>query len=213
LTERPQGSTASFTPTNTAADPSLFLDLTGTYRAQLEVTDSNGMTSCAPSTVVIVATPDQDIHLQLVWDTPGDNDQTDGSGADLDIHYKRDSDPWNGDMGDLYWHYPDRDWGVQGDMTDDPSLDIDDTNGAGPENVSHDNPPDDTYSVGVYYYADNGYGPSYATVRIYIAGALAQEFDNKFLAATGKFWYVADLEWPSATITPIDQVTDNFPTP
>ena len=37
--------------------------------------------------MVINSNPDEDIHLQLVWDTPGDADQTDLDGSDVDLHF------------------------------------------------------------------------------------------------------------------------------
>ena len=70
-----------------------FVDLAGTYEIELRVTDVGGLTAPSESCpdpvarVFINANPDEDIHIQLVWDTPGDDDQTDASGSDVDLHF------------------------------------------------------------------------------------------------------------------------------
>jgi hypothetical protein len=128
----------------------------------------------------------------------------------MDIHYKRSTGTWNVAPGDIFWRNPTADWGNMG-PADDPSLDIDDTDGAGPENVNHNNPTADTYAIGVYYYNDNGFGGSTATVRIYLNGALETE-RSKFIAGEANFWYVADLQIPSQTLTFPDYVSNTFPT-
>ena len=94
----------------------------------------------------------------------------------------------------------------------DPSLDIDDTDGAGPENINMKDPePGLTYAVGVYYYADAGYGPAYATVRIYIQGTREFEYRDMYLPSRGSFWYVSTISWPSADIFSVAQVQQGFP--
>src|SRR5690606_14860113 len=193
----------------TVMNPSVFIDLAGSYRFELRVYE-NGVESCVPAYVFVRATADEDVHVQLVWDTPSDPDQTDPTGTDMDIHYKRSTGVWNQEPGDIFWRNRTSDWGNFG-LDDDPSLDIDDTDGAGPENVNHNNPTSDTYSVGVYYYADNGFGASTATVRIYLNGALETE-RTKILQSAGQFWHAADLQIPSQTLIFPDTVMNGFPT-
>jgi hypothetical protein len=77
-------------------------------------------------------------------------------------------------------------------------------------NINHNNPTNDTYSIGAHYYADKGFGTSIATVRIYLNGALEAE-RTMTLQTTGTFWHVADLQIPSQTLTFIDSVTNGFP--
>ena len=85
------------------------------------------------------------------------------------------------------------------------------TDGAGPENVNHNEPGNGVYAVGVYYYDDNGFGPSYATVRIYIDGKLAKEYKNKYMSGTFDFWKVGLIEWPSKNIYKRDEKFEGFP--
>lgn len=214
IISRPPNSTARLEPSNSSSEPTLFLDLAGTYVIELVVYDEEGLASCSDDDskqVVIQAVPDEDIHVQLVWDTPTDADQTDGNGTDLDLHYLHPQGNWNRGNYDIYWRNPTADWGASG-PADDPSLDIDDRDGAGPENVNHNNPESDLiYAVGVHYYADNGLGPSYATLRIFINGVQKYEYRDQYLAGAGQFWRAAGIKWPSGEIIGINAVTNGFP--
>ena len=212
IISQPTNSAARLTPNNRASEPKLFLDLAGEYEIELVVYDALGQASCESAVITIQATPDEDIHVQLVWDTYSDNDQSDEFGTDLDLHYLHPAGRWDLDPYDIFWRNPEADWGVVGDNSDDPSLDIDDTDGQGPENVNHDNPESGkTYSVGAYYYNDNGFGPSYATVRIYIEGQLQLELRDKFLQKEDIFWEVAQISWPSKQIFALDRIHQGFP--
>jgi hypothetical protein len=209
---RPRDSTAGVT--NAAnANARLFLDLAGDYLVELRVFDDLNVPSCASATVAIRAQPDEDIHVQLVWDTPADRDQGDIVGTDLDLHYLHPLGSWDRQPWDIYWNNKEANWGNPGRTDDDPSLDIDDTDGAGPENVNHDNPESgNTYRVGVYYYSDNGFGPSYATVRVYIEGALTYEKRDKYLEREDVFWDVAGVVWPLKQVIETDTLRQGFPT-
>ena len=247
VVERPEGSTA--TPVERLSNPLrpaeggpadqtstpgavFFVDLAGTYVLELVVTDSDGASSeqCpgAVARMVINSNPDEDIHLQLVWDTPGDADQTDLDGSDVDLHFlhPRGLD-WFRDGGqyDCYFGNPTPDWGQIGRPDDNPSLDIDDTNGAGPENINLDSPENTQtlggpYRVAVHYYrASVGpfggaetYGPSDVTLRIYLGGVLTREFTRR-LSDTNDFWEVAGIIWANGDrrVVEINQVSSRLP--
>jgi len=214
IIDRPQDSTARFVPNRNVAAPQLFLDLAGRYVIELRVFDAQNTPSCVTSTITILATPNEDVHIQLVWDTPGDSDQTDSGlnrGTDVDLHFLHPRGSWNNSPWDCYWLNVEPNWGSPGSSGDDPSLDIDDTDGSGPENINLNNPEDTTYRVGVYYFSDHGYGPSYATIRIYLRATLVFEYRDKYLERTGKFWDVCSIEWPAASVNQIDRVVDGFP--
>jgi len=213
IIDRPQDSTARLTPSANVEKPELFLDLAGEYKVELVVYDDEDAGSCGKRAIVeITAIPQNDIHVQLVWDTPADPNQTDTNGADLDLHYLNPKGQWNESPYDIFWHNKTGDWGQENYRKDNPSLDIDDTDGAGPENVNHNNPNTGlTYSVGVYYYDDNGFGPSYATVRLYIDGSLEREYKNKYMSGTFDFWKVGLIEWPSKNIYKRDEKFQGFP--
>jgi hypothetical protein len=210
---RPTNSTARLQPSANVPDPKLFLDLAGVYEIELNVFDDQGTRDCSDpqAKVTILATPDEDIHIQLVWDTPSDDDGTNTNGTDVDLHYLHPLGNWNALPYDIHWRNITYDWGATG-PDDDPSLDIDDTDGAGPENINHNNPESGfTYAVGVYYYADNGFGPSYATVRIFIQGTQQFEYRDMYLPATAHFWKVAVIQVPSYDILAQNELFTGFP--
>lgn len=212
IVQKPTNSTARMNPSGTVAEPDLFLDLAGQYVIELKVFDDKGTESCGDQAIITIrATPDEDIHIQLVWDTPTDPDQNDTVGTDLDLHFLHPNGNWNTQPFDVFWANPEPTWTTTPGLGN-PSLDIDDTDGAGPENVNMNDPEAGlTYAVGVYYYADNGFGPSYATVRIYIRGEQQFEYRDMYMPSAQTFWYVATIGWPSAQIFADNRVQNGFP--
>lgn len=245
IVSRPDGSTSeiveSFTDPQRPADGGepddpttpearFFVDLAGTYEIELRVYDELGQASCDPlsaARVTVEAVPDRDLHVQLVWHTPADPDETDSFGTDLDLHLRHANghDAWgNAANGwDCFYSNKTPDWGVQGDPNDDPSLDIDDTNGAGPENINLSQPEEGgRYSIGaVYFRSESTFGLenmdprtahlSLATVRIYARGELLFELIDREMTRTDQLWHVADLEWCGddlrcPMVTPVDRL-------
>ena len=141
--------------------------------------------------------------VQMVWD----RDRT-----DLDLHLldptgsagPLTSSGWFNLQHDCHYIVRNPDWGVVGATNDNPSLDIDDSTGFGPEQISIPSPQSGVFTVGVHYYCDLGLGPSVATVRIFCNGSLARELTQS-LAATGTLWQVATIDWPSCAVTPSGQ--------
>ncbi len=211
---RPQDGRVDDDPATPTAQ--FFVDLAGEYTIELRVGDAAGMpTDAAFATLLIRARPGEDIHVQLVWNTPGDADQTDPEGTDVDLHFLHPTARgWGVSPLDTYFANWSPDWGRQGDPLDDPSLDIDDVDGAGPENINLDNPEDTSqfdacYRVGAHYFRGENhvgggtYGPSDATVRIYLGGELAYE-KTRTLDATDNFWFAAEVCWTDAERRVID---------
>lgn len=255
VTQRPMGSTAEPVerfnnpvrpqdggPVDDPTTPlaRFFVDLAGDYTLELRVTDNLDLSapsdSCeAPNSIVRVhATPNEDIHVQLVWRTPADPDETDTEGTDVDLHVLHpNGQNWFSAPLDNYFANPNPDWGRVGDDTDDPSLDIDDVNGAGPENINLDNPENTAmlggqYRVGVHYYRSDDifggrdWGPSFVTLRVFLGGVPA--FDNtvdgigmnppgeKQLRQTDDFWEAVGIIWTpdDRRVVPIDILRQNF---
>ena len=207
VVQRPDGSTAELTPNGNVPNPTFFVDLAGTYRFELQVRDAAGVESCEAAEITVIATPDEDIHIQLVWQTPGDPNELDtggGTGSDLDLHFMHPNGDWDTSPWDCHWKNKTPNWGDSISRDDDPSLDIDDTDGAGPENINLNNPEGTavepvTYKVGVFYFSDHDYGAVDSTVRIFIEGTLS--FESTFVSlADREFWDVARIEWPSGEI-------------
>ena len=118
---------------------------------------------------------------------------------------------WEDRQWDCHFRTPSADWGVAGFTGDDCSLDRDDTDGWGPENVSLDDPAAGTFKVGVHYWSDHGFGVSYATVIITLDGIVAYEVRDKALPSTGSWWEVCAVSWPSRNVVPIDRITATVP--
>ncbi|MBT3223940.1 MAG: hypothetical protein HN348_33145, partial [Proteobacteria bacterium] len=84
--------------------------------------------------------------------------------------------------------------------------------GFGPETITIDSASSGTYSIRVHYFGEWGAANcaskcllSEATVKIYMGGILAATY-SRILTDQGEVWKVADIEYPSGTITPVDKV-------
>lgn len=66
------------------------LNVVGEYDFQLTVKDSDGKEGCGPIQFTELVVPDNGLHVELLWDTPGDTNKSDtgpDAGADLDLHF------------------------------------------------------------------------------------------------------------------------------
>lgn len=191
-----------------------FVDLAGHYEIELKVYDELGLASCDPRAVAKVsidAVPKKDLHIQLVWSTPADPDETDNKGTDIDLHLRHQlaGAGWgsNAMNYDCFFNNKTPDWGRIGDVLDNPSLDIDDTNGAGPENINLNEPEVGvTYEIGALYYrAESSFGSDLATpgleheslvtLRIYVRGELLAEYIDQSLMHLNDLWSITKIEW------------------
>jgi hypothetical protein len=200
----------------------LFLDQVGAYTVTLLVVAADGAQAEANAT--FESTTGSAIHIELSWDTPGDANQIDGAGTDVDMHFTRPGGTWN-TSSDCHHAHPAPDWGAVDDARDDPALDLDDVDGAGPENI-HLDAPEDTenlggpYQVGVDYFREEdlgtleGYGSSFVTVRVYLDGALAWMNEApRELAHAQAFWHVGEIIWTPMDhrFQALDRVYDQVP--
>jgi hypothetical protein len=220
---QPNGSVSQFLPSTSMPDPLFQANVAGAYQFKLRVTDANGQSTgtafCPDATATVLVTPCDAIHVELLWHTPNDPDQADEgpeAGADLDLHFVHPfaqgydidgdgtPDGYFDNPFDTFWFNDTPEWGSLDPAVDDnPSLDRDDTDGAGPENLNLNMPQDGlTYKVGVHYWADHGFGASDATVRIYLQQVLVFEQTLEGLTDCD-LWEVAKISWPSGQITPI----------
>lgn len=192
----PAGSQAMLS-NNAAASPVFTPDLAGEYRIRLLASDAEGSEPCETAEVTVRAVPPSNggtkIFLQLTWSTPADADPTDFDSSDLDIHWMRNPGPWGSNMNDCHYAAVSPDWGVIGDTSDNPSLDLDDSAGEGPENISHENlEASKTYSAGVHYYDDKALGASKVTVRLYVNDVLTYETREQLISNKDDFMHVFD---------------------
>jgi hypothetical protein len=212
ITQRPDGSVAELESVeNEPPDPSrreLFLDLAGTYRISMTAFDEDGAPSCEDAEVLVVVTPEERVHIQLVWNNPEDPNAGDLSGSDIDLHFlKMPIGRWFEQPYDTYFQNRTPSW----DLQEEPSLDIDDTDGAGPENINMDDPePCTWYAVGAHYWRQQ-FGTAYVTVRIFIDGGLRYESPNHPLRTTNEWWDVARIHWPTGEIFEINETIPTAP--
>ncbi|MBM4371219.1 MAG: choice-of-anchor D domain-containing protein [Deltaproteobacteria bacterium] len=232
--DQPLGSQSVFIPSNTFPNPTFEVNVAGKYTFNLTVYDEQNIPSCAPDTFEVVVIPDEAIHIELLWHTPEDADETDEgpeAGSDLDLHFTHpwaggpdldgdgQPDGWFDQPFDAFWFNAHPEWGsFDPSIDDNPGLDRDDTDGAGPENINLNIPEDVVYKVGVHYWNDHGYGASYATVRVYIYSQLVFELPDVKLVDSD-MWEVCTVEWPSGKVQVITdpsgqyKITPNYQNP
>jgi hypothetical protein len=218
--KQPSGSQSVFLPSFEAPDPTFEVNAAGTYQFRLDVWDQNDQKSPTPAFLTVAVIPDEAIHVELLWTTEGDPNQTDEgqeAGADLDLHFAHPlaalgqpdvdgdgaPDPWFDIPYDCFWFNAHPNWGSLNPTVDDnPGLDRDDTDGVGPENMNLNLPEDDTvYRVAVHYWSDHTFGPSLATVRVYVYGVLSYESKDVELEHKD-LWEVVSIGWPSGLMFP-----------
>lgn len=169
-------------------------DIAGAYRLRVRAVDDDGMEgSC---TTLLRAGNLDGLRVEMFWDT-------DRSDIDLHLLNPRATRWWSGD--DCYFtncvagddNPPRLEWGAAGEG-DNPRLDIDDTNGFGPENTNIRTPAPGVYRVGVHYWGGIGPTQHNVTVQIYCADSDTvprQVFGPVQLNRRGTdFWRVADVE-------------------
>lgn len=186
-----------------AAFAQYFLPVAGRYVIELTVYDDAGIPSCEPARITIVATPQEAVSVELTWTNPADPDETNDEGSDVDLHFVKLVNAWS-TSNDTYFGNTEPNWNPEL-----PSLDRDDTDGAGPETVNLDNPEaGNCYGVGVHYFRE-AFGTAYPTIRIYVDGVLVDEMIGE-LRSTDDFWDAARIHWPSRTIYRVDQYYEGY---
>jgi hypothetical protein len=163
------------------------IDVAGTFVVGLVVTDDLGAQS-TQCTVALNAVPRSGLHVQMTWDV-GSND--------IDLHLARNGTNWCSND-DCYYGGRTRNWGG-GNAN--PSLDIDDLSGFGPENITIEAPADGNYTVGVDFFS--GSTPCNALVKIFIGGQL--EYEGVQFISSGQ-WLPArvDVRNGISTITELN---------
>ncbi|MCO4764255.1 MAG: choice-of-anchor D domain-containing protein [Myxococcales bacterium] len=188
--KQPAGSVRSLTPSAEVAQPTFTPAVAGAYTFCLTVRDALGHPSCEKNCQTVQVVPEAGLYVELLWQTPGDPDESDvgaGAGSDLDLHVAHPlasgpdldcdgaGDPWFHGTYDAYWGHATPSWGSSAPQAgDDPSMDLDDTDGAGPELIGLPKPqklgPKSSYQLGVHYWNDHGFGSALASVRVYAGG-------------------------------------------
>jgi uncharacterized protein YfaP (DUF2135 family) len=158
------------------------------------------------------------IHVQLIWDKDD---------SDVDLHFIKPGGDFAPspavDSGDCGYSNKTPDWNGNGIRNEanggaindpqDPALDVDNTNGYGPENVVIQAPPDGVYTVKVYYWADHGGHTTFPTVKIWVNSLLMHTYycnsPMTVTAGNHSLWTPCTLtvSGNNCTITTIDTIT------
>lgn len=151
----PPGSAAPPVSPRDALETSLRPDIAGNYRLRLAVTDDDGNTDAC--TTIVRAVAREGLRVEMFWNTEG---------TDMDLHLLHpEAEAWFGGL-DCYFDNcttVTREWFAQG-PADNPSLDIDDQDGFGPENINIQKPVPGTYRIGVDQFSGSA---SAVVVRVF----------------------------------------------
>ncbi len=212
--DAPEGSVSDFVPRATIANPTFVTDVAGTYRFTLSVSDQRGLPGCVAATHEVVAAAAPGLRIELTWSAPNDPDPTDDNGPDLDLHFLHPlaSGAYFADPFDTFWANHNPNWGSLGSTVDNPDL-TDSTSGSSPEVLTLIAPEAGSrYCVGVNVWTDHDFGPSDASLRIFVHGELAFEVVDVLLAKHD-LWQVTCFMWPVDVIvlSTIDGALDITP--
>ena len=209
---QPSGSLSQFMPSAYVAAPTFEANVVGDYIFRLNVIDVAGNRSCAAAERVVHVSSDDSIHVELLWRTPGDINESDtggddiyfSMGSDVDLHFlsPRAAGTYFDSINDCFWRNQRPEWGAATPF-DNPRLDLDDRDGGGPENLNVAIPEQGVrYQVGVHVWNDWGYGKVYATVRVYIYGTLRDQWEEVELI-NDEMWDTHYIDWPTGVVTRI----------
>ena len=161
----------------------------GTYTVRLIVINEKGISS-VPAECTVEAVADDDLAVKLLWNNKN---------SDLDLHLINPEGEFGSLTDDCYfWNCSPQysgerpDWGIDGETKDDPFLDIDNTDGIGPETVTINKPENGIYKVVVHAY-DTSKGPSTAVVKAYAHG-MEEKSVSLLMNKTDTCWDVFNIE-------------------
>jgi hypothetical protein len=183
----PLGNTAEPTPANQRIT-TFYPLLSGPYRLRYTVLGDNyEFSSC--ETLKDARTLDG-LRVEMIWN-PDVPEQRHASDVDLHLIHP---DGTAFSTAPLTCYYANRNpqWDQPG-ADDDPRLDVDDTNGRGPENINIRTPIlGRPYRVGAYYFSDHGFGPARVYINVFCYGELLQAFGPVTLS-NNDLWRIADV--------------------
>ena len=197
----PAGSSSTPPSPADAAATRFTPDVAGDYTLQLTVTDDDGETGVCET--IVRALVAEGLRVELYWNPPDRSCHTSPGTAgcdssDVDFHLLHPmATRWFDDSLDchysncsgagLAWFEAGRD--------DDPRLDLDQTDGFGPENINIDVPAAATYRVGAHFFSDDGMGPAEVYVNIYcgVGSAAPIASFGPVTLRNDQFWKVADV--------------------
>jgi len=196
LTQLPAGSAVIMSGCSTANCGPITPDVAGTYTGQLIIENEHGKSSSC--TVDLEAIPSEELWVEMYWVHSGD---------DMDLHMVAPGGSARSGQ-DCYFAnctgiFSNVDWGQSGVTSDNPSLDLDDISGTGPENINISNPAAGVYKVFVHDYPGSTYlGGNDVTVTVYVDGNPVFT-DTRTISGEDSDEYFCEINWPAGTVTPL----------
>ena len=176
-------------PSNKVKRAAFQAKVKGAYVVRLIVINDKGISSI-PAECTVEAVSDDDLAVKMLWNNKN---------SDMDLHLiSPDGEFGNAQSDCYYWNCSPQysgerpDWGVEGETKDDPFLDIDNTDGIGPETVTINKPGNGTYKVVVHAY-DTSKGPTTAVVKAYAHGT-EEKSASLLMNKTDTCWDVFTIE-------------------
>lgn len=194
LVSKPAGSSTSM-PSGDADRTGFIPDVVGEYVAELVVSNEDGVSS-EPCLATLSAVPSQSLWVEMYWALNQD---------DMDLHLVDGGGALRSDSDCYYGNCVGRglDWGVPGESIDNPSLDIDDIPGTGPENINIQEPAaGSTFTVYVHDYqgsTPDRYEANEVTVNIYISGEL-EWTDTRPISGDDDYVPFAVIDWDARSV-------------
>lgn len=194
LLSQPDGSTLSISGSGATSNP-FTPQIAGIYTGQLVVTNEAGVDS-DPCTVDLEAVPAEDLWIELYWEHSGD---------DMDLHLLAPGHTISSKETSWDCYYANcvgrgLNWGSSS-ADDNPTLDLDDIPGTGPENINIQSPENGTYIVFVHDYPGSTYSAANrVTVNIYLDGHL-QWTDTRSISGENSYTQFASINYATRTIS------------
>ncbi|MEL6178145.1 MAG: hypothetical protein AAFS10_04285 [Myxococcota bacterium] len=182
LIESPRGSRATIAhpEEGNSAVGELQVDLIGRYAVRLLAEDALGQPGCSVHDVTIDVRSDTEVHLEMFWETPGGLDSTNHGeevGSNLDLHVVREKrlndrppQDWSIDPANCSVFNPNPDWGEPRVTEDDCRVLRAARDHGGPEIIVLGGTDDRYYDIKITNADERGFGPSFATLYVYIRG-------------------------------------------
>ena len=195
LAEQPEGSAVRMPNGNTAVREGFVPDLAGEYVGQLVVENELGDVS-EPCLVTLESIPAEDLWIEMYWTQAND---------DMDLHLVRPNGQLESNNDCYYMNCVGGgpDWGVRDDDNDNPSLDLDDIPGTGPENINILQPESGDFTVYVhdYQYSTPDYnGTNQVTVNVYLNGSMVWT-NTKGISGEDTITPFCRINWGTGAVT------------
>ena len=190
---------------------SFWVPLVGSYTVLLTVQNESGVKSgiTEQAKVTFEAKPESMLHVQLTWDDATNDQDLHLTHASAGGHFcSSQTDCFYTNKQPLWFDFDDPGKGPN------PRLDIDDTNGLGPENINIDRPEPGTYRVFVHNYPKTGSpaAPTVDIVRIYVNGILSFS-EQRVVTEYEQVWAAAEITWLEDDSEYGSAVVEAFPNP